>query len=546
MSRSASSRRRLSQAVVLVSLIPFSTAVVASSGSPGWADSSIVAAGPASTGVSASGTQVKAATYAKPPQPTEQQQRLLRTSDRKDGPRGQMAAPFTPVARKPGTSPPGSKTGLATDLTFYRYNVLPAGGLTSPVNEPSTTQSGQNIFATGNWFAGYSHNAGTSWTYLDPFTIFGSGFCCDQLTSYDVGHNTQFWLAQYSDRLVLANSSADNLASWWYYTWTPANFGLPAGASFDYNKMALSSNYLYLATNIYGASGGSLVARFPIDPMTVGAGFGYNWYYRTTEFSPTFIQNAADSMFWGTNWTTDLALGSTFRVLRWDDNSGSATVYDRNIDPFLFMFNGGGNCASADGVVLNWCQRTDSRMTGPGYLAPPAKGTGDAVVGWAFNARQDGAHPFPYIRRISFRASDMTYLGASEFWGSWSAHIYPSLAPDNRGHVGMAFAWGGGTGTAHYYPGSGIMVDDDISPVQPWAYSFYQSGSGNPCLNPDGMRRWGDYLDVHPFYPSGTGWVASGFALNANAGACNTTANVSVVNVAFGRVRDTAAYTRWR
>jgi hypothetical protein len=501
---------------------------------------------PAGTAPAGPGTQLTAPTFTQPPAPTDEQRRSLLASEHGDGPAGAVAEtagnpPLGPSTTPPEPSAPSAaaepSSAAPTDFVFYRNQRLPTGGERSAVNEPSTAQGGRNIFATGNWYAAYSHDTGSSWTYLNPFAIFGSGFCCDQLTTYSPSLDRYFWVVQYNDRLVIANSPGNNLTTWCYYNWTPGQFGLPAGASFDYNKLSLSNDFVYLGTNVYGANGGSLVARFPTQAMSTCAGFDYNYYYRTTEFAPSFIERATDAMYWGTNWTTNLTLGSTFRILRWADNATSATVYDRNITSYVFMSNGTGNCASADGVVLNWCNRTDSRTTGPGYLG--RSGSGEAVLGWAFNARQDSGHPFPYIRRIYFRASDLAYLGASEFWGNWAAHLYPALAANQRGHVGMAYAWGGGTGTAHYYPGSGVMIDDDVTPLQPWTSSFYQPGAGNPCLNPpDGLRRWGDYLDVHPLYPGGNGWVASGFALTSDAGACNAAANVSVANVAFGRERD--------
>jgi hypothetical protein len=189
-------------------------------------------------------------------------------------------------------------------------------------------------------------------------------------------------------------------------------------------------------------------------------------------------------------------------------------------------------------------------MSGGGYLGLPSVGKpgneNDAIVGFAFNAANDGGHPFPYIRRVHFRASDLAYLGASEFWGGWAAHLYPDLAPDARGHVGMVFAWGGGTDTAHYFPASGVMMDDDISPAQPWAYSFLTAGNGNPCLNTaDGLRRWGDYLTIRPHDPGGYGWIAATFRLTGNAGSCGATAPVNVRAVIFGRERDRGAYARW-
>lgn len=515
----------------------------------------------AGTGTVGPATHAWAMTYSTPPIPSDFEYRqaiAAQALSPRAGPMPQAAGVYQGDIRGPiGPSTRfKSESGEApTDLSIYRQSSLPAGGLMSAVNEPSTANNGKYIFATGNWYAARSINNGaaSSWTYLDPFSLFGSGFCCDQVTVYDSSHDRIFWLLQFSDHLTLANSDGQDMVGWCYYNWAPASFGLPSNYVFDYNHMAVSTNFVYVSTNVYtntGASAGSLVFRTPIDAQTGCAGFSYSWVYRGSEFANAFVQAAGDTMYWGTNWTTDLTLGSTFRILRWDDNSGSYSWYDRAIDAFTFMFvNSGQNCGSADGVVLNWCQRTDSRMSGGGYLGIPSLGRpenpNDAVVGFAFNAKNDGVHPFPYIRRVYFRASDLGYLGASEFWGSWAAHLYPDLAPDARGHVGMVFAWGGGTDTSHYYPAAGVMVDDDISPAQPWAYSFLTNGAGNPCLNSDGTRRWGDYLTVRPYEPSRYGWIAATFRLTANAGSCGATAPVNVRNVVFGRERDRQAYARW-
>ncbi len=81
--------------------------------------------------------------------------------------------------------------------TTFRNTVLPNVPAKSPVNEPSTSGAGKVVFATGNWYAGYSLNQGATWTYLNPFTIFGGGFCCDQVTTYDASHDRIYWLGQY-------------------------------------------------------------------------------------------------------------------------------------------------------------------------------------------------------------------------------------------------------------------------------------------------------------------------------------------------------------
>lgn len=81
---------------------------------------------------------------------------------------------------------------------------------------PARIKSGQNIFATANYHAEFSKDNGKTWQGLDPFTIFGEGFCCDQATVYDAAHDRQHWALQYlpslvtpgvTDHLILASSA---------------------------------------------------------------------------------------------------------------------------------------------------------------------------------------------------------------------------------------------------------------------------------------------------------------------------------------------------
>jgi hypothetical protein len=501
------------------------------------------------------------------PRPTREQLRLLKEGfDRSyrpgptnwpvyHGPLPKAAnAAVAPPDREPGyTTAPGTNQPDQTALTIFRNTVMPTptAGLKSPVGEPSTDNNGRYSFQTGNWYAARFVQQVNGWTFLDPFTIFGGGFCCDQVTVYDVSHNRQFWLLQYGDHLVLANSGGGDLLGWCFYNWYPSNFGFTNGDhSFDFNHIALSTSFVYVTTHVYGPGGGELVFRSPIDPQAISCGgFSYSWVFRTTEFTDAFAKGVGDTMYWGSNWT-DLGIGNKFRAFRWPDDSGSYSWFDRTIDPYVHMFFGGAqNCAGP--TTLNWCQRTDSRM-GTGYLAYPslsATNTGgafdnEAILGFAFNAQQDGSHPYPYVRRIYFRVSDLTYLGFSELWCTTCAILYPDEAPDTRGHVGFIAAFGGGS--SDIKPGSIIMLDDDIAQVQGWSVDFWLYGGGNACLNTDGLRRWGDYLTVNTFHPSGYAFVATAFTLTANAGACNVnTPAVQVRNIIFGRFRDNRSVTRW-
>jgi hypothetical protein len=509
----------------------------------------------ASSGTVAPGNLVVAATSQTPPAVSQAQLDAAAQAAAKSPRPGPDSNVYNgPVPAPSGSEMTRSGTDAVGDLKILNNRTLPPGGLRSGVGEPSADINGKNIFAVGNWYAAFSKNNGKFWTYLDPFTIFGPGYCCDQVAVYDLSHNRQFWLLQYGDHLATANSGGTDLVSWCNYNWSPTNFGLPSTYQFDYNHMAVSTRFLYVSTNVYSPSGfaGALVFRMPIDEMSNCAGFTYNYIFRSTEFADAFVQPAGDTMYWGTNWTTDLALGSTYRVLRWADDSGTFFWFDRAIDPYTFMFFGGTqNCGG--GAVLNWCQRTDSRMSGGGYLGAPTLGSdnstgghdNDAILGFAFNAKNDGNHPYPFTRRIYFRASDIAYLGYSEAWATWGAFLYPDLAADSRGHVGWVTAFGG----SGIYPSSALIVNDDFAQAQPWQRVDFQSGAGNACLNSaDGLRRWGDYLTVRPTSPARYTWMATGFVMLANATFCNQDqgSNVQVKNVVIGRERDTLSYTRWK
>ncbi len=445
---------------------------------------------------------------------------------------------------------PSSANALPADFVVMRNKKLPAGGAFSGVSEPSTAGTGKNIFQTGNWFATYSHNNGGIWTYLNPFTIFGSGFCCDQVTVFDSTHQRVFWLMQFGDHIVLANSSVTDLAGWCFYNIGPANYSLPAGDSFDYNHMGISTNNVFWSTDIYNSGGGfveSMVSRFPIDPMVNCAGFGFGFIPDSNTFAPSFVQGVGDVMYWGSDWT-NLGLGNGFRVYRWEDASGALAVYDRAIDAFTFMFQGGGNCASADAVVTNWCWFADSRMQGGGYLGIPSASepnTTDTVIGFAVTAGQGGFAPFPFTRRIYFRASDMTYLGSNNLYSTGFAIIYPDQVANAHGAIGMVTTWGGGTGTTHYFPGTLLTIDDDFSSAQPWANNFITFGAGNSCGG--GTGRWGDYQTIRAWNPNQLVFNAVSFSLTANASVgCGNTQPVAERNYVFGRGRDVASFNAYK
>ncbi len=170
------------------------------------------------------------------------------------------------------------------------------------------------------------------------------------------------------------------------------------------------------------------------------------------------------------------------------------------------------------------CAFSDSRVLG-GYRA-------NGVIGFSFNAKQDGAHPFPYTRRVYFNEADLSYSGSTDLWAPNAALLFLSLSPNWTGDVGGSFAFGGGTGTDHFFPGGAVLIEDAITPSPPWDVAFFLFGEGNTCTS-SGLPRWGDYLTVRPNYPDPASWVATNYAIKG--GNCGAGGVSEPHNVAFGR-----------
>jgi hypothetical protein len=498
------------------------------------------------------GAKVVAEPSLTPPQLTKEQAALrareFAEADR-TGPTPElhMAPMTTPEERGPEAPEPSlwsPETIVPSQFKIYRDTALTAAeldggyGNSSFTMEPSTGISGKNEFQTGNWYATYSYNSNVAkptWNYLNPYTIFGSGFCCDQVTVYDAEWDRQFWVLLMNGTLVVASAPSTKLTDWCYYSVDATWFGQPSTTTIDYNDMAISKDYLYLASNLYPSAGGSFggIVRLPILPMTTCGGFSYNYFYDPSWFTFKPVQGATNTMYWGSNWGPNS--GSSFKVYSWPESTGSVSANTYTIDAFNFeLRNNGQNCGSTDGKITSWCNYGDSRVLG-GYLA-------NGVLGFSFNATQGSGYPFPYARLVYFNPSSNSYLGYNALWGNWTAYQYATFAPNANGDIGGAFAWGGGT-TTDYYPGTGYMIIDDFSPTQPWQEAYEIWGAGNTCTY-NGILRWGDYLTTRPDYPAGYAWAGTGYAIAG--GNCGATGAYSAPHsVVFGRDREASDVTRW-
>ncbi|MCZ7394654.1 MAG: hypothetical protein ABOK23_01145 [Candidatus Methanoperedens sp.] len=421
---------------------------------------------------------------------------------------------FAPLSSSPGT------------FTIFNNSALGASALSkSTVNEPSVANSGNYVFYTGNWYAARSVDGGSTFSYVNPFADMPT-FCCDQDVIYEQSRDIFIWYRQGIQnangvnyfRLGISN---DKGATWVFYNVYPTNINSTwTNQWWDYPQLALSNNYLYIASNIFDQTDSftrTITLRFPLDDLKNHASLSYNYISDNSHFTFAPAQGATSIMYWGTHHTN-----SVFRLYSWDESSTSANYYDRTITTWTTTTKGSAICPGPDGY--NWCARTDSRVLS-GWVA-------NGTIGFFWNVKQGNGFPYPYIEAATFKESDKSYVGRPSIWSPNFAYQYGAAAPDSRGHLGISVFWGGGS----YYPSHAVGIVDSYSGAPPpWELMTTNVGTNGPnntaSSDPHG---WGDYVRVRSYNPSGLLWIATGYTLQG--GSSGSFADPRYI--IFGRARD--------
>lgn len=463
-----------------------------------------------------------------------------------------------PVGPRPLVSqlkgPQGAQTSVPAQapgtLTFFKKTTpgasCPTSCAQSAINEPDTAGAGKVLFQTSNWDIAYTTNGGAAtptWQYQNPYSL-NSGFCCDQTVTYVPSRNIIV-----REALILGSGASQGFdigiakpsapTSWCTYHFQAGNFGGTAGELLDYPKIAYGNNDLYVTWNKYTSSGSSWIntglARFPLDSLKACAGFSYNFLSRTDNFTFGLSQGSANTFYWVSNWYTQGAgSGTSERIFRWAENSGSYVFNDVGVAAYNFA---GGNCASQDGAVTNWCSRLDPRwetasLGNSDWAANNnAAYGGDDLLTVAITAGPSGSDPFPYVIYEYFHAHGLGYIGTSATFNNGFAFAYGGCSPNPDGDLGCAATYGGGVGSSHFFPAGITILQDDISPAQPWAFSFNQTGAGN-------ASGWGDYEKTQPYNPSSGNWITTEWFVNGSG-------VVRPQVLIFGRGRAAGGYGKW-
>ncbi len=396
--------------------------------------------------------------------------------------------------------------------------------------EPVAANTGGVVFATGNWWAAISDDGGQTFQYINPYTMFpasNGGFCCDQKAVYDPSRDIFIWSLQYLSSgpagagqnlfRIAAARPADALRGlWWYY-----DFASASNTEWDFPDLCLSNDNVYYLTNRGPYNAGyvsdSWIFRFPLDPLSTGAGFSYGYLdvgaAGLNNLSWHCATGATDIAYFGAHNST-----SQIRILRWPENSGSLSLNDVNLS--AAWPNSTRNCPTPDG--RNWCGFDDGRIKA-GWI-------GRGLIGFMWNASAGGGFAVPYVEAVRVKESDRSYVDRPYIFNSTAAFQYPAAAPNVRGDVGIVVHYS----SSSQYPTFSVGIDDDFSRdagygPPGWELKFVRQSTQGPNVN-----RWGDYFSVQPFAPNGLGWIATGQTMQG----CGVAGCKETRFEIFGRARD--------
>ncbi len=450
----------------------------------------------------------------------------------------------------PAASPSPAADG---DFQYFEANQLnpAAGGLNaSSVSEPAVAQNGRYVFETWNWGAARSVNGGNTWSYISPYATMAD-FCCDQDVIYDKGRDRMYWLRQglsgsfasplggvENRDLITVDNGAGALCT---YDIRPSITGNAAYANtwFDYPRLALSNNFLYVGTNVFTNAGSyvtSFVIRFGLTELAGCGAVPFTWWGQgplAQGWTPGLVENARETMFMGDQVVTNSGLNDQFRVYWIFDDSTALNFVDRTIAQYTFT-NRNGTCIVPGG--FNPCNRADQRVTGGAinHNTPTPAGLGAAGdrVDFYWNVKEGNGFALPYVESATFHAGTILYQQRKYIFSASLAWHWAAVGANDRDHIGLS-VMGFWPAASAINPQHYVGLNDDYNGNPPGWEVYTGFGSSAPWTASSG----GDYLRVRKHSPVGTAWIATGYSRQAG--------QYQPSYLVFGRARDLNGFNRF-
>ncbi len=399
-------------------------------------------------------------------------------------------------------------------VIFGKYTEVTLASLVSAnAADISGADSGTVVMISGNWYAQYSTDGGTTFTTIDPTTIFPSGlggggsFCCDQIIQYVPSIDRFIWLLQHCGTTAgsclsslggyrLASASPQdiinsNCTQWTYWDLPGSAFGQPTNWV-DYPSLSVGNSFLSISADVQ--SNGLIVIRVPLSEIRDSVTINFNYTNpadSNVAWGSDVSQNTGDEVFWAGH-----VDNGTIRVfsLREDSN----TYFWRDIDVANWSLNTLSSLGPNGNNWFGWGFPTNAiigitRRSNELWLAWTA-GNGDGGFG-GFN------FPHPHVQVAKININNYTLIEQMQIWNPDFAFGYPSFATNSQNEVGITLGWGGG-GTLNANSAVGIMGDYVV---------WFRNGSTWT------HTRWGDYVACRQASPDARLFAGFGFVIYQDA-----------------------------
>lgn len=388
----------------------------------------------------------------------------------------------------------------------------------SPMDNNVAISNGGWIVSVANNTIEYDNTSGTTIYYNDIVSFIGDPTItnvCDPVVHYDVQSDRFIFFAQEcagnsanSYLLVFFSKTNNPTNGWWYYKLS--GNPLSDGSWFDYPKMAVSTNELYITGNLFSNTPTfNQAILYQIQKANGYSGGALNWQYWTGISGSPFTLLPV-SYGQGSSYGPGCYLVAT-------DNAGSSNIklYDLTDDmtgtPSLNQYNVPTTAYSPTGYNANQLGTTtelkffDCRALSGFYL--------NGLIHFVFHSDIGGAWYGINYNRLN--AGSLTNISSTYGLSGTYDYGYPSVVSYATSTTDKSVMIGFGRSGSTIYPEMRVVNCDNLmnwsSSTLVKSSSSYVSYSGSP-------ERWGDYTGTTRKHNSVTPsiWMNGMYGTSAN------------------------------
>jgi len=448
--------------------------------------------------------------------------------------------PFRPLtpSQESAVQPAPHGSGGSASISFPVNS--PVGISSSTVAEPSGASGGGVVFETENWFASYSIDGGSTFTKLDPTTIFpqsDGGFCCDQVVQYAPSIDRFIWVLQYGQSKLPTDTTTNNGpnryrvayaspatvkssggTSWTYFDLTSTTLiGTNNNTWLDYPDTAVGSNSFYLSADDVN-NGGHVVVRVSLSDIQSSSTINFS-YTKPSDSAVAYgghlCQNTGNEVFWAGHNSN-----SSIRIFNWPESSNTYNWNGISVGSWP-QTNSSNLMTSTTPDSQDWLNKL-SGFPGNAVLGIARGSVGrDSKQGnylyFAWTGAIGSGFKQPQVQWIALdRNNSFALVSQQQVWNSAYAFAYPAFGVNSQNEIGMSLEWGGGGNYENHV--AGFWGD----------YVVYATTNSSI-----GTKRFGDYVTIRQNSADTSKFDAFGYGLDATTPPGGTT--VYVHNNIFSR-----------